>query len=90
MDWRHIAEMMAAGAGFPHEDELVLATVEATHPAVGLDPDNEVLELTVNGVAGGAFLARKPNSDIVFGIIRFKGKGGVSNSPGIRPSSLLI
>src|SRR4029077_8509610 len=47
-------------AGFPHEDELVLATVEAAHATVGLDPDNEVFELTINGVAGGHHLGDMP------------------------------
>ncbi len=39
-------------AGLDHENQLVLGAVERAHAAVGLGPDAEVFELTVNRLAG--------------------------------------
>ena len=44
---------MRIAAVFEHKDQLVLASVERTHPGVVLDPDAEVLELAIDIAAGG-------------------------------------
>src|SRR5262245_57291879 len=37
-----------SAAALPHEDQFVLAAIEAAHASVGLVPDTEVLELAVD------------------------------------------
>src|SRR5262249_42503828 len=44
----------------PHEDEFVLASIEAPHPGVGLIPDAQVLELAIDLAAGRQHLAHMP------------------------------
>ena len=43
---------MAGIADLEHEHQFVLAAVEAPHPAVGLVPDAQVLELSEHRLAG--------------------------------------
>ena len=67
-DVRAIAPMLAqleiidvpSAAVLPHEDQFVLAAIEAAHASVGLVPNTEVLELAVDRAAGGEHLPHVP------------------------------
>src|SRR5437763_13199699 len=49
-----------AGAGFEHEDELVLAAVQRAHPRIVLDPDAQIQKFGIDFAAGGEHLFHVP------------------------------
>jgi hypothetical protein len=48
------------GALLEHEDQLVARAIEGSHAAVGLGPDDQILELVIDPAAGGHQLTHMP------------------------------